>query len=84
MWSVLKNLKKNFAIKRSRKSVPFFIYSDHRVLDQEQSSSVQGSIRRPRKEYDFILDSNQGQVEIQIKVGENIFLGAFEKGRLKK
>ena len=42
MWSVLKNIKTNYAIKRSRKSVPFFIYSDHRVLDQEQSSSVQG------------------------------------------
>ena len=52
---------------------------------EPQSSSVQASIRRPRKEHNFILDSNQGQVEIKIKVGENIFFwGSSKKEKLKK
>ena len=52
---------------------------------EPQSSSVQGSIRRPRKEQNFILDSNQGQVEIKIKDGENIFFwGSSKKEKLKK
>ena len=52
---------------------------------QPQSSSVQAFIRRPWKEHNFILDLNQGQMKIQIKVGENFFfLAVFQKRKIKE